>query len=179
MPLPPGGGSSVDGGNNNHGGLESNHASIRSDDATAVSEITVIGKRQTPLFQQTGLLPTSPLTTICQRRDWHDLQLAGQVGVLRAAGFLVAVGVAIRQLRPDNTSGYAVADYIATEPDSNVYVIGEVKTGNAGLTGPQRRNYRTGMIQIIGNGGLPVGLPSGVIIPAIYEGVDRFPGCPG
>jgi hypothetical protein len=85
--------------------------------------------------------------------------------------------VYVRQLRPDNTSGYAVADYIATMPESSIFLIGEVKTGGAALNRPQSRNYRTGAIQIIGNAALGIGLESGTIIPAIYRGVDRFPGC--
>jgi hypothetical protein len=84
---------------------------------------------------------------------------------------------AIRLLTADS-SGYAVADYIATLPESNVYQIGEVKTGNASLTMRQFQNYGTGFVQIVGNNGAPVGLEAGQIIPTIWLGEDRFPGCP-
>jgi hypothetical protein len=116
-------------------------------------------------------------TTICQRRDWHNLKVAEKIAALQAAGFLVAPNVAIRLVSASSTT-YAVADYIATIPDSGVYVIGEVKTGNAGLSENQLQNYGTGFAQVIGQNGLPVGLEPDEVIPVVWAGIDRFPGCP-
>jgi len=77
--------------------------------------------------------PQSPVTTICQRRDWHNLMRDQKVQALREAGFLVAVEVYIRTISYDDARGYAIADYIATIPNSGVFIIGEIKTGDASL----------------------------------------------
>jgi uncharacterized protein RhaS with RHS repeats len=92
--------------------------------------------------------------TLCQHRDWHNLKLAEKVAALQGAGYLVATNVAIRLLSA-NSSGFAVADYIATLPGSNVYQIGEVKTGNSVLSQRQLQNYGNGLVQIVGENGLP------------------------
>ncbi len=115
--------------------------------------------------------------TLCQHRDWHNLKLAEKVAALQGAGYLVATNVAIRLLSA-NSSGFAVADYIATLPGSNVYQIGEVKTGNSVLSQRQLQNYGNGLVQIVGENGLPLGLEPGEFIQGYFIGVDRFPGCP-
>jgi RHS repeat-associated protein len=54
-------------------------------------------------------------TTICQRRNWHDLNVAVQVTALRAAGFRVATNIQIRLMTSQDQS-YAVADYVGGNP---------------------------------------------------------------
>jgi hypothetical protein len=101
-----------------------------------------------------------------------------KVAALQAEGYLVATNVSLRLVSNTDMQSYAVADYIATIPKSGIYQVGEVKTGNADLTRRQLANYATGFIQIIGNKGIPVGLYPNDIVPGVYIGVDRFPGCP-
>lgn len=101
-----------------------------------------------------------------------------KVQALREAGFLVAVEVYIRTISYDDARGYAIADYISTVPNSGVFIIGEIKTGDASLVPRQSQHFRSGLIQIIGRGGIPVGLPPGAVMPAVYLEEDRFPGCP-
>lgn len=94
---------------------------------------------------------------------------------LREAGYAVATNVAVSVAGED---GFAVAVYIATIPDSDVYQIGEVKTGNAILSKRQAQHYQSGVITIVGNNAIALGLPPGERILAMWPGPDRYPGCP-
>jgi hypothetical protein len=116
--------------------------------------------------------------TLCDRRAWHNLKVSEKAAALRAAGFNVAEGVRIRLISNQGT-GYAVADYLAAKPGARFIQIGEVKTGDATLTTRQRENYGNGGIQILSGNAGAVGLELGQIIPGVYIGEDRFPGCPG
>jgi RHS repeat-associated protein len=128
------------------------------------------------LYDATGLCPTDALRTlICLYRSWHNQKVNEKVAELREAGYLVATNVAVSVV---GQPGYAVADYIATVPDSNVYQIGEVKTGNATLSTRQSQHYQTGIISIVGNNAIALGLPPGERILAIWPSPDRYPGCP-
>jgi RHS repeat-associated protein len=124
---------------------------------------------------------TSP---ICERRDWHNLQVRERVAALRAAGFQVATNVAIRLIAPDgsgwNGPGYAVADYIVKTPRTNAvyFRIGEVKTGQAQLTLRQIQHYGTGFAEVRSNNAAAFGVWKGDIIPVMYTGEDRAPSCP-
>ena len=57
-----------------------------------------------------------------------------KVAELQADGYLVATNVSLRLVSNTDLQSYAVADYIATMPNSGEYQVGEVKTGNAVLT---------------------------------------------
>lgn len=80
------------------------------------------------------------------------------------------------------SSRYAVADYIAlalgSTPNDRVWYLGEVKTGNAGLSRNQHINYYSGLTQIRSGNASHIFLDMGDVIPVIWDGVDRFPGCP-
>jgi len=119
-------------------------------------------------------------STICQRRDWHNLKVSEKVAALRAAGFAVAENVRIARFGSSPDS-YAVADYIARAPEStplsSIYYLGEVKTGNADLTPNQKIHYYSGLTQIRSSNATSIGLEKLEVIPVIWNGVDRFPGC--
>jgi RHS repeat-associated protein len=123
------------------------------------------------------LEPKKKPLSICDRKAWHDAKVAERVIALRAAGFAVSTGVYIRVYNAQSQT-YAITDYIATQPNSNIYLIGEVKTGAGELSRRQREHYKTGFIQIVGGNSEAVGLWKGEVISAVWVGEDRFPGCP-
>jgi len=130
-------------------------------------------------YDPTGLCPADAVKAlICLYRDWHNKKLGEKVAELQAEGYLVVTSVSLRLVSNTDLESYAVADYIATIPNSGIYRVGEVKTGNAGLTPRQAENYANGYIQIIGNKAIPLGLYPNDVVPGTYLGVDRYPGCP-
>jgi hypothetical protein len=71
-----------------------------------------------------------------------------------------------------------VARLPSTQPGLTVYQLGEVKTGGGDLSGRQRQNYGNGLAQILSNNAGALGLDYGDVIPVVFLGIDRFPGCP-
>ena len=128
------------------------------------------------LFWQAGL---SERLNICDYRRWHDARVNEKVAALRAAGFGVAENVRLARY-PSPGSDYAVADYIARAPSGlgGKYFIGEIKTGSADLSPGQTVHYYSGLIQIRSSNATNIGLLKGEVIPVVWQGIIRFPGCP-
>jgi hypothetical protein len=61
---------------------------------------------------------------------------------------------------------------------TEILLVGEVKTGNGQLTPNQVLNYKTGLMRILSDRALPLGIAKNDILPATYLGIDRYPGCP-
>lgn len=134
------------------------------------------GIKRQPGVRQTKPQNVSMTTTICQRRDWHNQKVDEKVAELRAAGFQVATNVGIIALT-NNYTGPAFTDYLATR-DQRTYYIGEIKTGNARLSLNQRYNYITGYALVKGHNAAAIGAPDGTPLTVVWNGEDRFPGCP-
>jgi RHS repeat-associated protein len=112
----------------------------------------------------------------------HHHKFVGEEGrKLQAIGMKVAFNVSIAVMDADNPNPQpwvrAVADYLATFPGTNVYLVGEIKTGDGILTPNQRIVYASPLVQVRGSKGVDIGLNPGDMILTTFLGPSRYPGC--
>ena len=126
---------------------------------------------------QNGKPKRAPCFSIQDQRQHHNQWLAREAQRLRAAGYAVATEVSIRvwaSTRP--TSVMARADIVATIPGSNIYVVNEIKTGNAGFSQNQEIVYGAVGGNIAGVNGAGIGLNTGDWIALSDFSTSRCPG---
>jgi hypothetical protein len=123
-----------------------------------------------------------------RRAHNHFQKEAKMATVLKYAAFgVVALVVMASGARAQSCSGYTWTALTNGQPADADKVMNnfncilaspKLKTGGGGLTGPQPQNYGNGLAQILSNNAGALGLEYGDVIPVVFLGVDRFPGCP-